>query len=252
MLLGTDEVAPPKSAPCFPGAIYRKAVSSQDVWTGIDAVLVLPTLTPDPARFDAGRGRPTDNASCYVGGRAGETEVDAGVNWEVIREPDGSVSKGPRAFRPFWRNKQWHSGPARPGMYFQPGDTIRLRCWTDAPDKLRLRVELLARAGQPVGDVPLSHHEVEFDAPGFGPGRRQEFKRVTAIDQIRNEGKPAQPTDARVDGAVWRRVDLLRGPGDRRPMTAARFTDLRCPDARLVTVSPTDDAGGERVDLRGR
>ena len=247
-----DEKPPAANADCFPGAIYRKAVSSDDLWTGIDAVVTLPKFATDPARIDAKNDRPLDNASCYLGGRAGGTEIDAGVSWEVIREPDGTVSKQRKAFRPFWRNKQWATAPAKEQLYFYPGDTIRMRCWTDAPGKLKFRVELLGREGQPETPIPLGVHEVEFDAPGFGPGQTQQFKRVTAIDQVRNEGKPAQPTAARVEGAVFRSVDLLRGP-DRRPFIPARFTDMRCPSRELVKVTPGDaDAGGEKIDLAGR
>jgi hypothetical protein len=248
-----DEKAPAEHLDCFPGAIYRKAVSSVDVWTGIDAVLVLPTFTPDPERIDDKNRRPLDNPSCYLGGRAGETEIDAGVNLEVIKEADGTTSAQRKAFRPFWRNKTWSTGPAKPEMYFYPGDTIRMRCWTDSANKLKIRFELLARAGKPESPAPLGVHEVEFDAPGFGPGKAQQFKRVTAIDQVRNEGKTIQPTNARVAGATWLRVDLLRGEGDQRPFTAARFTDMRCPSKDLVTITPINpDAGGEKIDLSGR
>jgi hypothetical protein len=248
--LPPDEVPPPRDLPCFPGAVYRKAVSSVDRWTGIDATIVLPTLQTDPDRLDP-RGRPRDNTSHYVGGRAGETEIDAGVLWEVIREPDGSVSRDRKAFRPFYRNEKWHNAPAEPRFYYQPGDTIRLRCWTEEPEKLKLRIDLLARFGQPTPPEPISTFEVSFDAPGFGPGREQEFKRVSAIDQTGNEGKPAQPTRASVAGATWKNVHLLRG-NERRPMIVERFTDMRCPDRALVTVRPLDgDPTGELIDLRG-
>jgi hypothetical protein len=248
-----DEKPPADHIDCFPGAIYRKAVSSEDVWTGIDAVLVLPTFTPDPERLDEKNKRPLDNPSSYLGGRAGETEIDAGVSWEVIKEPDGTVSTQRKAFRPFWRNKTWSTGPAKPEMYFYPGDTIRMKCWTDSANKLKIRFELLARDGKPESPTPIGIHEVEFDAPGFGPGKVQQFKRVTAIDQVRNEGKPAKPTNARVENANWLRVDLLRGDDDRRPFTADRFTDMRCPSTDLVKVTPSDSAaGGEKIDLSGR
>ena len=243
------EKPPEQSVDCFPGAIYRKAVSSMDVWTGIDATIVLPTLTTDPARVDA-KGRPLDNASSYVGGRAGVTEIDAGVSWEVIKEPDGQVSTTRKAFRPFWRNKKWQTGPAEPNMYFNPGDTIRLVCKTEAADKLTIRVELLARAGQQRPSQPIAMHEATFDAPGFGPGREQQFKRVSAIDQVGNEGKGVKSTHATSLGATWGPVDLIRGD-ERRPMSAERFTDMRCPDAEHVQVEPAGDASSERIDLRG-
>ena len=251
--LPADEKPPAEHIDCFPGAIYRKAVSSDDVWTGIEGVVVLPTFTPDPERVDDKTHRPLDNPSCYLGGRAGDTEIDAGVSWEVIKEADGTVSKERKAFRPFWRNKKWFTGPATPEFYFNPGDTIRMKCWTDADHKLKIRFELLARAGKPESPLPLGVHEVEFDAPGFGPGKTQQFKRVNAIDQVHNEGQPTAPTNARVEGARWLGVELLRGDDDRRPFTADRFTDMRCPSKDLVTITRSDaDKGGEKIDLTGR
>ena len=255
--LPADEVAPPASLPCFPGAIYRKAVSSEDRWTGIDGVVTLPTFSPDPNRVGP-NGRPLDNPSCYIGGRSGDTEIDAGVSFEVIKEPDGSVSKSRKAFRPFWRNKKWFTAPAEPELYFYPGDTIRLACRTTAKDKLTLRVELLARAmpdhaaPTTLPAAPLATFETTLDAFGFAPGNAQQFKRVTAIDQVANEGKPASQTTATSIGAIWSSVELLRGDDDRRPMTAARFTDMRCPDVAKVRVDPVGTRGdGERIELRG-
>lgn len=250
--LPPDEKPPAAHIDCFPGAIYRKAVSSEDLWTGIDATIVLPKFTTDPARIDPKNKRPLDNSSCYLGGRAGATEIDCGVSWEIIKEADGKPSAQRKAFRPFWRNKTWTTAPAKDELYFYPGDTIRMRCWTEAAGKLKFRVELLARDGTPETPVPISTHEAEFDAPGFGPGQAQQFKRVTAIDQVHNEGKPVQPTAARVEGAFWKHVDLLRGD-ERRPFIVARFTDMRCPSKDLVKVTPAaSEAGGEKIDLVGR
>lgn len=250
-----DEVAPPKLLPCFPGAIYRKAVSSRDVWTGIEGIVTLPRPAFDPQRTNRETGRPLDNPSIYLGGRAGHQEIDAGVSWEVIQEPDGSVSTQRKAFRPFWRNEKWSSGPAEPDYYYHPGDTLRMSVATREPGKLVLEIALLHRAGTPapasLADAePISVLTVPFDAASFGPGKVQEFKRVNAIDQSGNEGKPAQPTRTTVSPARWHAVHLLRG-SDRRPMTSSRFTDMRCPDPALVGVEPAPDptTGGETITL---
>lgn len=305
------EVPPEKKLPCFPGAYYRKAVSSVDTWSGIEGVVTLPQFTPDPSRLNPDTGRPLDNPSIYMGGRAGDQEIDAGVTWEVIKEPDGSTSKLGKAFRPFWRNKDWHSGPANPDFYYYPGDQIRIRIESLQENKLTMFIELLNRgdaarkgmqsATEPVktGDVtsaaaadakstataknlptPIAEKKmvatgslptsgtrtfgkdfaatspdavtslsVTFDAPNFGPDRLQQFKRVNAIDQTGNEGKPAQPTKARVTDATWTEVNLLRGRMS-VPMSIARFTDMRCPAAGNFTVFQFNDSA-ERISIWG-
>lgn len=252
------EVPPAASLPCFPGAYYRKAVSSLDVWTGIEGAVTLPT-----PRFDEGRRREKnpeqflDNPSVYVGGRGEGTEIDAGVTWEVVRLPDGTTSADRRAFRPFWRNKGWHAAEARPEWYFYPGDTIRMRIETGAAGKLTLRVELVSRgeagekatAAYGAATRPAGPLVQEFDASGFTPGRPQQFKRVNAIDQVGREGKEVEATRAAATGAVWKEVTLLRG-AERVPMEPKRFTDMRCPGEKYFTVR-SGESGGERVDIVG-
>lgn len=143
--LARAEVPPDSSAPCFPGAYYRKAVSSEDTWSGIEGVVTLPEFQPDMDRVNPDTGRPLDNASIYMGGRAGDTEIDAGVSWEVIKEADGKVSRIGKAYRPFWRNKDWHSGPAKPDFYYYPGDQLRIRIQSVIANKLTMSIELLNR-----------------------------------------------------------------------------------------------------------
>ncbi len=252
-----QEIPPEPFLPCFPGAYYRKAVSSFDAWTGIEGTITLPQMELDPSRVKP-TGRFLDNPSIYMGGRSGSQEIDAGLSWEVIRETDGSVSAIAKAFRPFWRNDQWHNAPAVPEYYYYPGDTIRMSCRTVEEGKLALTVELLARAGTPAsGDIlsvtqPISVFSTIFDASSFGPGKTQQFKRVNAIDQSGNEGQPVQPTKAEVTGAVWHEVWLWRGEV-RLPFNPARFTDMRCPATdHFVIVSATDlSFGAETISIFG-
>lgn len=271
------EVAPKASIPCFPGAYYRKAVSSVDAWTGYEGVVTLPEFEPDRERRRQGRpGQFMDNASVYIGGWAGPVdargekagegrEVDAGLSWEVVREPSGMISHDRRAFRPFWRTGEWRSARAIPEWYFYPGDTVRMRIETVAEHKLRLTLTLVARgekgkaamrgynATRPSTDptlvdkvVPLT---VDFDAEHFSPGGPAEFKRVNAIDQVGREGKGVEPTKATATDAVWRDEVLLRGD-ERRPFTPDRFTDMRCPDPAHVVVERKE--GKEHITIRGK
>ena len=70
-----------------------------------------------------------------------------------------------------------------------------------------------------------------------------------------NEGKPAQKTTAQVVGAEWLSTILLRGAGadaKQIPMTAEKFTDMRCPNVENIVVNETDKLkGGEKINIFG-
>jgi hypothetical protein len=246
ILNAAGEVAPAASIPCFPGAYYRKAVSSFDVWTGIVGVVKLGTPKVDEARLNAATKQPLDNFSVYMGGRAGEQEIDAGLAWEFTLDENGKKSERRNAFRPFWRNETWNSAPAEKQFYYYPGETVQMAVIVAGPGKLRL---VIADAAQ------KKVFQTEFDAKSFQPNVPRQFKRVNAIDQFGNEGKPAQATKAQVAGAEWLQTLLLRGAGSEAkqlPMDKTRFTDMRCPSEANIVVTATDAAkGAEKIDIFG-
>ena len=95
----------------------------------------------------------------------------------------------------------------------------------------------------------LSSFTTIFAASAFQVGGLQQYKRVNGLDQSGNEGKPVQPTGTVIKDAVWQEVWLLRD-NKRVPMTPERFTDMRCPDPKHITVSPVG-LSGETVILTG-
>lgn len=242
------EVAPAASIPCFPGAFYRKAVSSFDVWTGIVGVVKLGTPRVDENRLDAKDNQPLDNFSVYMGGRAGAQEIDAGLTWEFTVDETGKKSERRNAWRPFWRNETWHSAPEEKQYYWYPGDTVQMAVLVAGAGKLRL---VIADASP----QPKRAFQVEFDAKSFQSNVPRQFKRVNAIDQRYNEGKPAQPTKAQVTGAEWLQTVLLRGAGaeaKQLPLDKTRLTDMRCANESNVVVTGTDAArGAEKIDIFG-
>ncbi len=245
----TNEVPPAATIPCFPGAYYRKVVSSFDDWTGITGIVVLGHPTTDPNRLDSQRNNlPLDNFSIYMGGNAGgHYEVDAGMTWTFsVDKATGNTSKERIAWRPFWRTKVWSNPPNVEQYTWHPGDTIQMTVKMVAPQKLRM---IIADAGA----QPFKKFEVDFDAEGFTAEQPRQFKRVNAIDQVRNEGKPVQPTAARVTGGEWLFTSLFKGDQELH-MNQARYTDMRCPDADNIKVTTTANAqkGGEKIDIMGK
>ncbi len=240
------EIIPPATLPCFPGAYYRKAVSSFDVWTGIAGFVKLGTPQIDENRLDAENKQPLDNFSVYMGGNAGEKyEVDAGLTWGFSTDKNGKRSEKRDAFRIFWRTKTWIEPALEERLYFFPGETVQMAIYIVAPKKLRLVVS----------NGKDKTFQTDFDAEGFAPNIPRQFKRVNAIDQVRNEGKPVQATKAQVTGAEWLNTVLLRGAGadaKQIPLDKTRFTDMRCPNNSNIVVTPTDAAqGAEKIDIYG-
>lgn len=241
-----DEVLPPDTIACFAGAWYRKAVSSFDIWTGISGVVVLGQPAVDEARLNEKTKQPLDNFSVYMGGNAGgKYEVDAGLTWAFTQDAAGKLSERRNAWRPFWRTKVWNNAPLIDAYTWHPGDTVRMEVRMIAPKKLRM---VIADAGA----HPIKSFSVDFDADGFEEDIKRQFKRVNAIDQFGNEGKPVKQTDAKVINAQWLVTKLLRGEKE-LAMNKYRYTDMRCSDANHIVVTPVNVmTGAEKIDIFGR
>lgn len=240
------EIVPAAQLPCFAGAYYRKAVSSFDVWTGIGGLVKLGTPKVDENRLSEKDKQPLDNFSVYLGGNAGGNyEVDAGLSWSFSTDASGKRSERRNAWRPFWRTKTWNNAPDTPNFTFAPGETVQMAVLVVGAKKLRLVIS----------DGKSKTFQTDFDAEGFAPNVPRQFKRVNAIDQFGNEGKPVQATKAEVTGAEWLQTILLRGEGasaKQIPLDKTRFTDMRCSDAKHIVVSTTDAAkGAEKIDIFG-
>ena len=244
-----SEIPPRSSLPCFPGAYYRKVVSSFDSWTGIRGVVKLGEPSVDMNRLRVSDKHPLDNFSVYMGGNAAGQEVDAGLTWEFTRDDHGKRSAMRNAWRPFWRVNSWNSAPDEKQYYWYPGDVVTMEVKVAGPGRLRLTIA-------DAGPEPKRVFGTEFEANGFSPDALKQFKRVNAIDQVGNEGRPIQPTRAKVVGSVWRETFLLRGEAakaTRLPIIAKRFTDMRCPVSSIsITADKKAEAsGGEAIDIHG-
>lgn len=251
-----NEVKPDRIKPCFNGAYYRKAVSSNDIWLGIAGKVVLPKITFDPSRRNTQKpGQFLDNPSVYIGGSMNGQETDVGLTWAVIREEDGKVSGERKAFRPFfrrtsyWKTGQratWQDAPAQKEYYWYPGEEVHMSIRIVSDGKLKFVVE---GAGK--------RFEADFNGDGYQMNGIGEFKRVNAIDQVRNEGKPAQPTMTRVENAVWKETNLFRmvnGKVIQVPLHNYRFTDMRCPGERYFTITADkkqQKIGAETISIDG-
>ena len=253
------EIKPAASINCFLGAYYRKAVSSNDKWRGISVKVVLPQIFYDLDRPNLAKpGQYLDNFSIYLGGNANGQETDIGLTWEVIRDAQGNVTPDRRCFRPFWR---WTASGGQQAGYananaqntdyhFYPGDTLLMALSVISNGMLRFEV-----TGQ--GRIKNKKFSVDFPCNGYTTLANAEYKRVNAIDQVSNEGKPVQATKAKTEGTEWLETNLSRLDGTEIitvPMHSGRYTDMRCPDERHLIITASDEdkkIGAEKVNIYG-
>lgn len=250
-----DEVKPLSTITCFQGAYYRKVVSSKDKWLGIGGTVTLPQITFDQNRKNPNKpGQYLDNPSVYLGGNMGGQETDIGVTWEVVREANGSISPERKAFRPFLRRtghisgetSHYMSAPAEDRYYWYPGEKVTMSIQIVDDYKLKFIIE---GAGK--------RYETDYSCAGYKKGNIGEFKRVNAIDQVANEGKPIQATHTKVENSKWDESYYFRmheGQAVKVPIHSQRFTDMRCPDIKYFNVQSTDEqkkTGSETITING-
>ena len=273
-----DEIVPGRLSE-FAGAIYRKCVSSRDYWYGIEVVVTLPEFIPDENRkgispYDSSAYRYLDNPSIYLGGNS-SAESDVGLTWSVGATFNGTAVNYAEsvAFRPFWRyidsgkNTYMNAAWRDTCFYYYPGDTIRMSVFATKANYLQLRIELLEettipkyaqrRASYNLGsNYPKVFVSPEFPSKGMGVNKA-EFKRVVALDQVGNEGKPTQPTNAQNANAIFREVYLYRKIDNqiyKVPMTKERYAYCNAPstftNAHIVSYNGVDQSlGGEIITL---
>jgi hypothetical protein len=248
-----DEISPAVTLSCFQGAYYRKAVSSVDNWLGVEGKVILPTLIYDLSRVNPLKpGTYLDNASIYLGGTSDGQETDIGLTWEIIKDANGNISTERKAYRPFMRRTSHKSGqqaiylnaPAESKYYWYPGDTITMGIVLTDPGRLLFTV---SGAGK--------KFEAFFDVAGYQYTLKAQYKRVNAIDQVSNEGKPVQSTSAKVLGAKWLDASLYRyykSEALKVPFHSKRYSDMRCPDGSHFEISiPSDNQSAETINIFG-
>jgi len=168
------------------------------------------------------------------------------------------VTPDRRCFRPFWRwtasgsqTAGYANGDAQnTDFHFYPGDTLTMSIAVISNGMLRFEV---------TGHGRISHKKFSVDFPcnAYTSVASGEYKRVNAIDQVSNEGKPVQATKAKTEGTEWLETNLLRFEGSRIitvPMHSKRFTDMRCPSETYIKVTATEEnkkIGAEKVNIYG-
>lgn len=243
------EPQPPQALRRFIGGYYvKRASSAWEQWAGIEGTVTIGTPTVGESRI-SDTGRRLDGFSIYVGGNAdGRGEIDAGLSWDYVQNADGVIDRKTYGWRPFFRNGTWN-WCNKGDVYWKPGETVNITLNVVAPGRLRMRI------ADP-GEDPKRVVEVEFRAAGWNQGSALQFKRVNSIDQVNNEGRPAQRTESKVVGSQWLNTNLLHRNGAelaRVPMHARRQARLDMPPAHSIIETSEDQraVGAEKIDIYG-
>ena len=176
----SGEASKPQAPDVFKGAWYRKAVSSQDAWAGIEATVTLPTfhIRRYNGSYDASldadpNAKNLDTPSVYLGGKSKyESDIGLSLSLGLVKNASGStsVSKGSVCFRPFWRyitkdnqdagGYDVHGGKyavtangnncignyhySYTEYYYLPGDTLRIMVFSPAENKLQFAIKVIS------------------------------------------------------------------------------------------------------------
>lgn len=251
---------------CFPGAWYYKVKTPRGPFLGMKANLTLPRFYPDEsrveyledARFEQGKmKRYLDTPSVYLGG-CSDHECDIGFGW-FHGLVEGKLSVDKITFRPFWRTIHVQNGKEvnqyrgtsleETQYYFFPGDRVEVKLLCEVDDTLSFYVTLLEETTlEPYRSIRIQNATPQplvvkdLIAPGNGT-KDTEYKRVNAIDQYHNEGKPTQSTSAQAIHAIWEDVTLYYQ--DNRtlcytPMEGFLQTRILCPHEDAFSVTKTN------------
>ncbi len=274
----SGEIPKPSNYQCFPGAWYHKALSAKDFWLGIEATVTLPLFVPDETRYEyvpnedgstVEYKKYLDTPSVYLGGSS-DYETDIGFGWfrGIV---NNKMSDEKITFRPFWRYifldetgkmQNLYKGTTiqQTNFYFFPGDKLHIHLYCPEIDYLQFRVELI-KPTEIVKYVTIRKQlALENDWPSVlltekilapGNGRAtSEYKRVNAIDQYHNEGRPTQLTQAFVTDCVWEDTFLFREHNNKLikvPFDESRFIRMLCPNKEAFIIKKTDRSESVKI-----
>ncbi|MCU0104265.1 hypothetical protein N7603_01190 [Acholeplasma vituli] len=110
---------------------------------------------------------------------------------------------------------QYH--PSFTEYYYLPGDTLKLSLFSPKPNFMQLQITVIDVSRLPYSanlrrryqmKVPQTFLSPMFSSKGHGTDMPKTYKRVNAIDQVRNEGKEAILTKTEILNAQWKNCFL--------------------------------------------
>lgn len=145
--------------------------------------------------------------------------------------------------------------------YYLPGDRVRMILFSPKAGYLQLQIEVIEKSSLPYSvnvrkengwKDPENFISPMFSSPGHGTSD-VEFKRVNAIDQVSNEGKPVISTTSKVGEMIWHNTYLHRninGVLYRVPLNLTRGNTISAPIKEHFTITDINpQTGGQSVTI---
>lgn len=156
---------------------------------------------------------------------------------------------------------QYH--PSFTEYYYLPGDTLTLSLFSPKPNFMQLRIEVVQVSKLPFSmnlrrryklKQPQSFLSPMFSSKGHGTNMPKSYKRVNAIDQVRNEGKEAIHTKTEILNAHWHSCYLYYQENEilyKTPFNDDLSVTMQCPNPKAFNVTPIDSiTGGQMISIR--
>lgn len=287
-----NESIKPDVPKCFLGAWYHKVFSSKDTWEGIEGTITLPNVDIQRFNGDKNLDTPSiymgglakyesDVGLSFMGGKVivdekevinpygtvfrpfwryitdletdeGSYDYENGRNYNVSNlTPNATTS-----------NCYAHYSPNFTEYYYLPGDKLKMIITYPKKNHMQLTIEVLEVSSLESSiklrklnkwSNPKTFKSPLFTSPENIETNLKEFKRVNAIDQSGNEGKPTINTNTTISNAIWESVYLFRTIDNKVykvPFNDNRAGIMNCPTINGFETSNIDNiTGGEIVTI---
>lgn len=152
---------------------------------------------------------------------------------------------------------QYH--PSFSEYYYLPGDTLKMSLYSPKPDFMQLKIEVLEVSKLPYSiqlrrkyhlKQPSTFISPMFASKGHGTDMLKTYKRVNAIDQAKNEGKVAIPSDTQILNALWQSCYLYYKENNtlfKTPFNEEISVTMQCPDPKAFYSTAIESTTGRQM-----
>lgn len=152
---------------------------------------------------------------------------------------------------------QYH--PSFTEYYYLPGDKLKMTLYSPKPNFMQLKIEVLELSNMPYSIYMRKTYKYKdpqtfitpvFSSKGHGTDMIKTYKRVNAIDQVKNEGKIAIASQTKILNSLWHECYLYYKEADvlyKTPMTDENTVTMQCPEKNAFYATKMDAKTGRQM-----